>query len=63
MPSTQMVDQSTQMSSRMIRDLMPEQLPEIVMPECKVRPVLKGQPALILSRRRALPTSPAASWS
>jgi glucose 1-dehydrogenase len=35
------------MSSTTIRDLMPEQLPEVVMPACEVRPVLRGQTAII----------------
>lgn len=36
---------TTQMRSATIRDLVPEQLPEIVMPSCEVRPILKGQTA------------------
>lgn len=35
------------MTSARVRDLMPDQLPNIVMPECEVRPVLKGQKAII----------------
>lgn len=35
------------MSSTKIRDLMPDELPDVVMPECKVEPVLKGQKALV----------------
>lgn len=35
------------MSSTMIRDLMPEQLPGVVMPECETRPVLAGQKVLV----------------
>ncbi|MBL8879694.1 MAG: SDR family oxidoreductase [Phycisphaerales bacterium] len=35
------------MSSTLIRDIMPDQLPTVVMPECEVRPVLKGQKALV----------------
>jgi glucose 1-dehydrogenase len=35
------------MSSAMIRDLMPEQLPEVAMPACAVRPILRGQKALV----------------
>jgi glucose 1-dehydrogenase len=31
----------------MIRDLMPDQLPDVVMPSCHVRPVLKGQTAIV----------------
>lgn len=38
---------SPSMSSALIRDLMPDQLPNIEMPRCDVRPVLKGQKALI----------------
>lgn len=35
------------MSSTTIRDLMPEQLPDIVMPRCEARSVLAGQRALV----------------
>lgn len=35
------------MNSAMIRDIMPDQLPEVVMPACEARPVLKGQTAII----------------
>lgn len=35
------------MNSTMIRDLMPDALPEVVMPACQVRPVLKGQTAIV----------------
>ena len=35
------------MSSAAIRDLMPADLPEVVMPACKARPVLKGQTAIV----------------
>ena len=35
------------MSSKLIRNLAPHQLPTVVMPECEVRPVLKGQKALV----------------
>lgn len=35
------------MNSTLIRDLMPEQLPEVVMPACEARPVLKGQTAIV----------------
>ncbi len=35
------------MSSTFIRDLKPDQLPSIEMPACEVRPVLKGQKALV----------------
>ncbi len=35
------------MSSAAIRDLLPEQLPEVVMPACEARPVLKGQTAIV----------------
>ena len=35
------------MSSTVIRDLMPEDLPEIVMPACQARPILKDQKALV----------------
>jgi len=37
----------TRMNSSTIRDLLPEQLPEVVMPACEVRPVLKGQTAIV----------------
>lgn len=35
------------MSSALIRDLTADQLPRVVMPDCEVRPVLKGQKALV----------------
>lgn len=35
------------MSSGMIRDLMPDQLPEVVMPACEARPILRGQTAIV----------------
>lgn len=35
------------MSSTTIRDLMPDQLPDIVMPSCEARSVLAGQKALV----------------
>lgn len=35
------------MSSRRIRDLMPHELPSVEMPACEVRPVLKGQKAIV----------------
>lgn len=35
------------MNSAMIRDLMPADLPEVVMPSCEVRPVLRGQTAIV----------------
>jgi glucose 1-dehydrogenase len=38
---------SAEMSSARIRDLMPEDLPRIHMPQCKERKVLKGQKALV----------------
>ncbi len=37
----------TRMSSATIRDLMPEQLPDVVMPACEARPILKGQTAIV----------------
>lgn len=37
----------TRMSSSTIRDLMPDQLPDVVMPACEVRPILKGQTAIV----------------
>lgn len=37
----------TRMSSTTIRNLMPEQLPEVVMPACEVRPILRGQTAIV----------------
>lgn len=37
----------TKMNSTMIRDLMPEQLPEVVMPACEARPILRGQTAIV----------------
>lgn len=35
------------MNSRNVREVMPEQLPGIVMPQCETRMVLKGQKALV----------------
>ncbi len=35
------------MSSATIRDLMPDQLPDVVMPACEARPILKGQTAVV----------------
>jgi glucose 1-dehydrogenase len=35
------------MNSTMIRDLMPEDLPDVVMPACQARPILKGQTAIV----------------
>lgn len=38
---------TTSMSSAAIRDLRPEDLPEVVMPRCEVRPILRGQAAIV----------------
>jgi glucose 1-dehydrogenase len=35
------------MNSSKIRDLLPEHLPDVVMPVCEVRPILKGQTAIV----------------
>ncbi len=35
------------MNSALIRDLTPEQLPDVVMPACEARPVLRGQTAIV----------------
>lgn len=35
------------MSSAMVRDLMPEDLPDVVMPVCEARPILRGQTAIV----------------
>jgi glucose 1-dehydrogenase len=35
------------MNSRNVREVMPEQLPQVVMPTCETRKVLKGQKALV----------------
>lgn len=37
----------TRMSSATIRDLMPGDLPEVVMPACEARPMLRGQTAIV----------------
>jgi glucose 1-dehydrogenase len=37
----------THLSSATIRDLMPTDLPEVVMPACEARPILKGQTAIV----------------
>ncbi len=47
MPTATMNQPPRPMSSALIRDLKPEQLPSIEMPECEVRPILKGQKALV----------------
>lgn len=47
MATATMKDRSAPMSSALIRDLTHDQLPKVVMPECEVRPVLKGQKALV----------------
>ena len=39
--------QEMPMSSARIRDMMPEELPNVVMPHCETRKVLKGQKALV----------------
>lgn len=35
------------MNSTLIRDLMPDKLPDVVMPACEARPILKGQTAIV----------------
>ncbi len=35
------------MSSAVIRDLTPDQVPTVVMPTCTIRPILKGQTAIV----------------
>lgn len=35
------------MSSTLIRELMPEDVPAVVMPVCEIRPILKGQTAIV----------------
>lgn len=35
------------MNSTLIRDLAPDELPEVVMPACEARPILKGQTAIV----------------
>jgi glucose 1-dehydrogenase len=35
------------MNTTLIRDLMPDQLPEVVMPACEARPILEGQTAIV----------------
>lgn len=47
MASTTHPDRPQPMSSALIRDLTPDELPKVHMPACEVRPVLKGQKALI----------------
>lgn len=47
MPASTLSDRPAPMSSTLIRNLMPEQLPDIHMPACDVRPVLKGQKAIV----------------
>ena len=38
---------ATRMNSATIRDLMPEQLPDVVMPACRALPILQGQTAIV----------------
>ncbi len=38
---------ASRMNSATIRDLMPDDLPEVVMPTCEVRPILRGQTAIV----------------
>lgn len=47
MPSMRVSPAPVRMSSTAIRDLQPDQLPEVVMPLCEVRPILKGQTAIV----------------
>src|SRR5437016_14212910 len=42
-----MIETPPTMSSTRVRDLMPEDLPDVHMPACDVRKVLKGQKALV----------------
>jgi glucose 1-dehydrogenase len=42
-----MIADNSTMTSTRVRDLMPEQLPQIHMPRCDTRKVLKGQKALV----------------
>src|SRR5215475_9219963 len=41
------IDMPKEMTSSKVRDLMPEDLPAVAMPECDVRKILKGQKALV----------------
>jgi len=47
MPTMTQANRKQSMSSVLIRDLTPDQLPKIEMPACETRPVLKGQKALV----------------
>lgn len=47
MNATSTMNSKSTMSSSKVRDLMPEDLPQIVMPTCAARPVLKGQTAIV----------------
>src|SRR5689334_330405 len=40
-------DMPTRVDSRRVRDLMPEDLPNVVLPQCDARKILKGQKALV----------------
>src|SRR5262245_32512794 len=42
-----MTTATTPMSSSRVRDLMPEELPKVVMPTCDLRKILNGQKALV----------------
>ena len=44
---TTMTTAVNRMNSARVRDLIPEQLPKVVMPQCDLRKVLKGQMALV----------------
>lgn len=35
------------MSSKLVRDLTPQELPQVAMPACEVRPILRGQTAIV----------------
>jgi glucose 1-dehydrogenase len=47
MTTMTMTQARARMNSATIRDLMPDQLPEVVMPACEARPILKGQTAIV----------------
>ncbi len=47
MSAPQILDRPSRMNSKLIRELQPSQIPKIEMPACEVRPILKGQKAIV----------------
>ncbi|GMV27531.1 MAG: 2-deoxy-D-gluconate 3-dehydrogenase [Phycisphaerae bacterium] len=51
----------SRMNSAAIRDLTPDQLPEVVMPTCEARPILRGQTAIVTGASSGIGRSIAAA--